>query len=280
VQLAPGCSVATGVAVWRAAPAIRWAAMPFSTLTRSHRLTVVCPVFDLGGHVTFYERTEVLAGRRTVHRLSHLKWGILSSSMPNSFGPGIRRSIVDQPFLYAALPPPLIPFIDLMPPVGGQHLFRCSLQIIGPVGGADCMIFAAKRVSAVSARGKDVFLQARDVRHVISLRPFIAGTACRPVDLEEKARIELQPRLLVPCVPSAIGHKLAVTRYCRPLRQAVLHMVQQYLRDRYLEAIRHCVGWYLHCVEQLPEGRGMLRSGHVALKKHPLFIGQQTNDVR
>src|SRR5262245_51352888 len=64
-------------------PAIRRAAMPFPTLTRSHRLTVVCPVFDLGGHVTFYERTEVLPGRRTVDRLSHLKWGILSSSMPN-----------------------------------------------------------------------------------------------------------------------------------------------------------------------------------------------------
>src|SRR6516164_3216081 len=71
--------------------------------------------------------------------------------MPNSFGPRIRRSVVDQPFLYAALPPPLIPFIDLMPPVGGQHLFRCPLQIISPVGGADRMIFAAKRVSAVSA---------------------------------------------------------------------------------------------------------------------------------
>ena len=100
-------------------------------------------MFDLGGHVTFYERTEVLPGRRTVDRLSHLKWGILSSSMPDSFGPGIRRSILDQPFLYAALPPPLIPFIDLMPPVGGQHLFRRPLQIIGPVCGADGMIFAA-----------------------------------------------------------------------------------------------------------------------------------------
>src|SRR6516165_9454570 len=87
--------------------------MPFPTLTRSHRLTVVCPVFDLGGHVTFYERTEVLPGRRTVDRLSHLKWGILSSSMPNSFGPRIRRSVVDQPFLYAALPPTLIPSIGL-----------------------------------------------------------------------------------------------------------------------------------------------------------------------
>jgi hypothetical protein len=79
---------------------------------------------------------------------------------------------------------------------------------------------------------------------------------------------------------SAIGHKLAVIRYRLPLRQAVLDVVQQYLRDRYLEAIRHCVGWYLHCVEQLLEGRGMLRSGHVSLKKRPLFIGQQTNDVR
>src|SRR5262245_64537463 len=144
--------------------------MPFSTLTRSHRLTVVCPVFDLGGHVTFYERTEVLPGRRTVDRLSHLKWCIFSSSMPNSFGPGIRRSIVDQPFLYAALPPPLIPFIDLMPPVVGQHLFPCPLQIIGPVGGADGMIFASERVSAVSARSEDVLLQARDTSHVISLR--------------------------------------------------------------------------------------------------------------
>src|SRR5262245_31735726 len=72
-------------------------------------------------------------GRRSVGRLSHLKWGVLSSPMPNGFGPGIRRSIVDQTFLYAALPPTLIPFIDLMPPVGGQHLFRCPLQIIGPV---------------------------------------------------------------------------------------------------------------------------------------------------
>jgi hypothetical protein len=123
----------------------------------------VCPLFDLGGHVTFYERTEVLSERRTVDSLSHRKWGILSSSMPNSVGPGIRRSIVDQPFLDAALPPPLTPFIDLVPPVGGQHLFRCPLQVIGPVGGADCMIFAAKRVSAVSARSRDVLLQARDV---------------------------------------------------------------------------------------------------------------------
>src|SRR5262249_52234498 len=161
-------------------------------------------------------------------------WHQALGQVPNSFGPGIRRSIVDQPFLYAALPPPLIPFIDLMPPVGGQHLFRCPLQIISPVGGADCMIFAAKRVSAVSARSENVLLQARDIGHVISLRPFKTGAASRPVDLEEKARIELQPRLLVPCVPSAIGHKLAVTPYCRPLRQAVLHMVQQYLRHRYL----------------------------------------------
>src|SRR6516225_2748403 len=159
---------------------------------------------------------STLAGLRTHrkahrNRLSHLKWGILSSSMPNSFGPGIRRSIVDQPFLYAALPPPLIPFIELMPPVGGQHLFRCPLQIIGPVGGADCVIFAAKRVSAVSARSENVLLQARDIGHVISLRPFKTGAASRPVDLEEKARIELQPRLLVPCVPSAMGHRLGVS---------------------------------------------------------------------
>src|SRR5262245_37134893 len=111
--------------------------MIFSHDGPRRRLTVGCPVFDLGGHVTFYERTEVL--RRTVDALSHLKWGILApspaSSMPNGFGPGIRRSILDQPLLYAALPPPLTPFIDLVPPVGGQHLFRCALQIIGPVGG-------------------------------------------------------------------------------------------------------------------------------------------------
>ena len=111
--------------------------------------------------------------------------GSLASSswqVPNSFGPGIRRSIVDQPFLYAALPPPLIPFNDLMPPVGGQHPFRCPLQIIGPVGGADGMIFAAKRVSAVSARSENVLLQARDISDVISLRPFKTGAASRPVD--------------------------------------------------------------------------------------------------
>ena len=88
-------------------------------------------------------------------------WHQALGQVPNSFGPGIRRSIVDQPFLYAALPPPLIPFIDLMSPVGGQHLFRCPLQIISPVGGADCMIFAAKRVSAVSARSENVLLQAQ-----------------------------------------------------------------------------------------------------------------------
>jgi hypothetical protein len=46
-----------------------------------------------------------------------------SISSPHSFGPSIGRSIVDQSFLYAALPPTLIPFIDLMPPVGGQHLW-------------------------------------------------------------------------------------------------------------------------------------------------------------
>jgi hypothetical protein len=81
-------------------------------------------------------------------------------------------------------------------------------------------------------------------------------------------------------MPFAIGYKRAVVRCGGPLWQAVLDVVQQYLRDRYLEAIRHCVGWYLHCVEQLLEGRGMLRSGHVALKERPLFIGQQTNDIR
>jgi hypothetical protein len=80
--------------------------------------------------------------------------------------------------------------------------------------------------------------------------------------------------------PESGAYKLAVIRYSRPLWQAVLDVVQQYLRDRYLEAIRYCVGWYLHCVEQLLEGLGMLRSGHVALKERPLFIGQQTNDVR
>src|SRR5262245_51491478 len=128
------------------------------------------------------ERTEVLPGRRTVDRLSHLKRDILSSSMPHSFSPGIRRSIVDQPFFDAALPPPLTPIIDLVPPVGGQHFLRCPLQIIGLVGGADCMIFAAKRVSAVSARSEDVPLQARDIGHVISLRPFKTGDASLPVD--------------------------------------------------------------------------------------------------
>src|SRR5262245_12277958 len=178
--------------------------------------------------------------------------GSLASSscqVPNSFGPGIRRSIVDQPFLYAALPPPLIPFVDLMPPVGGQHLFRCPLQIIGAVGGADGMIFAAKRVSAVSARSENVLLQARDISDVISLRPFKSGAASRPVDREEQPRSEVQSCVLVPFMPFAIGYKRAVVRCRGPLRQAVLDVVQQYLRDRYLEAIRHCVGWYLHCVE-------------------------------
>src|SRR6516162_4710466 len=102
--------------------------------------------------------------RRALAAARREKIGSLASALgqvPNSFGPGIRCSIVDQPFLYAALPPPLIPFIDLMPPVGGQHLFRCPLQIIAPVGGADCMIFAAKRVSAVSARSENVLLQAQ-----------------------------------------------------------------------------------------------------------------------
>src|SRR6516225_1429522 len=189
------------------------------------------------------------------------------SSRPHSFSPSIRRSVVDQPVLYAALPPPLIPSIDLLLPIGGQHLSCRLLEVVALVSGADCMIRAAKRVITVSARGENVFLQARDVRHVISLRPFIARAACRPVDLEEKARIELQPRVLVTSMPSAIGHKLAVTRYRRPLRQAVLHMAQQYLRDRYLEAIRLHIGWNLHRVEQLLEGRGLLRSGHIAIKE-------------
>src|SRR6516225_9942897 len=207
-------------------------------------------------------------------------WHQALGQVPNSFGPGIRRSIVDQPFLYAAFPPPLIPFIDLMPPVGGQHLFRCPLQIIGPVGGADGMIFAAERVSAVSARSENVLLQARDIGHVISLRPFKTGAASRPVDREEQPRSEVQSCALVPFMPSAIGYKRAVVRCRGPLRQAVLDVVQQYLRDGYLEAIWQCVGWYLHCVEQLLEGRRMLRFGHVALKERPLFIGQQTYDVR
>jgi hypothetical protein len=201
-------------------------------------ICLVCPVFDLGAHVTFYERTEVLPGRRSVDRLSHLKWGILSPPMPNGFGPGIRRSIVDQTFLYAALPPTLIPSIGLLLPIGGEHLPCRLLEVVALVSSAYCMIRAAKRVITVSARGENVFLQARDVRHVISLRPFIARTACRPVDLEEKTRIELQPRILVASEPLAIGHKLAVSSYRRPLRQAVLHVVQQYLRDYYLEAIR------------------------------------------
>ena len=55
-------------------------------------------------------------------------------------------------------------------------------------------------------------------------------------------------------MPSAIGYKRAVIRYSRPLWQAVLDVVQQYLRDRYLEAIRHSVGWYLHCVECWEDG--------------------------
>jgi hypothetical protein len=206
--------------------------------------------------------------------------GILSSSMPNSFGPRIRRSVVDQLFLYAALPPTLIPSIGLPLPIGGQHLPCRLLEVVALVSAADCMIRAAERVIAVSARGENVLLQARDVGHVISLRPFESGTARRPVDLEEKVRIELQPRILVPCVPSAIGHKLAITRYRRPLRQAVLHMVQQYLRDRYLETIRLRIGWNLHCVEQLFEGCGLLRFCHVALKKRSLLVRQQTKDVR
>ena len=75
-----------------------------------------------------------------------------ASSMPNSLRPGIRRSIVDQPFFYAALPPPLIPFIDLVLPVGGQRFLRCLLQVIGLVGGANCMIFAAKRQRRLCSR--------------------------------------------------------------------------------------------------------------------------------
>jgi hypothetical protein len=89
---AAGSGIARGVAIWRAArsagPTGRDAFLEATGFQ-------VCPVFDLGGHVTFYERTEVLPGRRTVDALSHLKWGILSSSMPNRFGPGIRRSVVD-----------------------------------------------------------------------------------------------------------------------------------------------------------------------------------------
>jgi len=131
-----------------------------------------------------------------------------------------RRSPFDpqSALLVAALPPPLIPFIDLVLPVGGKHLLRCPLQIIGVVGGANCMIFAAKRVRSISARGENVLFQTRDIGHMISLRPFKAGAAGRPMDREEQARSELQS-----CV------------YRGPLRQAVLDMVQQYLRDRYLE---------------------------------------------
>ena len=76
----------------------------------------------------------------------------------------------------------------------------------------------AKRVRSISARGENVFFQTRDIGHMISLRPFKAGAAGRPIDREEQARSELQS-----CV------------YRGPLRQAVLDMVQQYLRDRYLE---------------------------------------------
>jgi hypothetical protein len=78
--------------------------------------------------------------------------------MPNSFGPGIRRSILDQSFSYAALPPPLIPFIDLMLPIGGQYSLCYLLQILGLVGSADGMIFAAMHVGAISACGENVFL--------------------------------------------------------------------------------------------------------------------------
>src|SRR5262245_18099201 len=112
-------------------------------------------------------------------------------TMPNSFGPGIRRSIDDQPFLYAALPPPLIPFVDLLLPIGGQHLPCRLLEVVALVSSADCMIFAAKRVSAVSARSENVLLQARDIGHVISLRPFKTGAASRPIDREEQPRSEM-----------------------------------------------------------------------------------------
>ena len=77
----------------------------------------------------------------------------------------------------------------------------------------------------------------------------------------------MQSCALVPFMPSAIGYKRAVVRCRGPLRQAVLDVVQQYLRDRYLEAIRLRIGWNLHCVEQLLEGRGLLRSGHIAIKE-------------
>jgi len=41
-----------------------------------------------------------------------------------------------------------------------------------------------------------------------------------------------------------------VAAYRSPLGQAVLHMVKQYLRDRYLETIRRGVGRDLHCIKQ------------------------------
>ena len=119
------------------------------------------------------------------------------------------------------------------------------------------MVCAAPRVIAVSARSEDVFFQARDVGHVVSLRPFKARTACRPVDREEQLRIEPQACVLVPSMPSAIGHKTAVRRNGGPLRQAVLDMVQQYLRDRYLERSRIAL-LGTSCVEQLLERRGLI----------------------
>src|SRR6266508_4205540 len=103
---------------------------------------------------------------------------------PYIVGPSIRRSIVDQPLFYASLPPLLIPSISLLLPIRGQYLPCCFLEAISLISGADCMIFAAPRVIAVSARSEDVFFQARDVGHVVSLRPFKARTACRPVDRE------------------------------------------------------------------------------------------------
>src|SRR5215475_5712546 len=65
-------------------------------------ICLICPVFDLGGHVTFYERTEVLPGRRTVDRLSHLKWGILSSSMPKQLRPRLTWLLASTPAFYEA----------------------------------------------------------------------------------------------------------------------------------------------------------------------------------
>ena len=85
--------------------------------------------------------TGVFLGGRTVDSVTpQMGYSFLfdAKQLRPKNSPFGRRSTL----LYAALPPPLIPFIDLMPPVGGQHLFRCPLQIFGPVGGGDCMIFA------------------------------------------------------------------------------------------------------------------------------------------